>query len=881
MIGSTLGYYRIESKLGEGGMGAVYRAEDTRLGRIVALKALLPERVAESQRLARFLQEARLASSLNHPNIATILDVGETDGLHYIAMEFVQGESLRRRIGQQPLKIAALLDLALQIADALAEAHSRGIIHRDIKGDNIMVTPQGRVKILDFGLAKRLPPPGDATETLANAHTEAGVIMGTVTYMSPEQALGQTLDARSDLFSFGVALYEMATGRLPFTGATATSVIDKILHQPPGPLGQFNAELPPAIEDLVQKLLEKSPDDRYQSAREVLVDLRRLKRALDAGALHRPRLRLASSRRGRLSWRHWLLFAAGLLAVGFGAFQVGRRLAAPRPAHATRFTAITNFAGVEAQPTFSPDGNSVAFVSDRGGQSDIWVSLVSAGSLVRVTNDSYLKSRPRWSPDGARIAYARLNEAGLWDVWIVPALGGTSRRILTNATDPAWSPDGHSLAYANMLTRTISIGDASGGKVRSVTQAEPALFHRQPAFSRSGRQIAVVRKSNGPYAELAVADLATGKLRSLTDDGALALSPAWYTADHWIYFASSRGGTLNIWRIAPTADPSVEPEQITAGQGDDAELDLSTDGQRIAFSSYRMNINLAEAPVGISGKLKWLTTDPARSELAPAYSHDGKRLAYFSNRKGIEHEAIWVADADGSHPVPAVEDDRANIFPRWAPDGQSLIYASHSFGRGTLLQWGTLEIWRAPLSGSALQKLTLTSGAGTAMWGDVGPDGRFVLVGPAGVLQLWDSRTGDTQKLPPTRGALFPRWSPDGRRIAYVLAAQFIGDPRAGAWIYDFDQPPRQIFSGWVLSLVWSDKDEIFIAEAKPDLSAQLWRVRLDGSSPIKANSLRSFYTYWNQQPQLRFDIHPDHRRMVVETVELHDADIGMIEYLR
>src|SRR5712692_2633957 len=230
MTGHTLGHYRILDKLGEGGMGAVYRAEDTRLGRVVALKVLSAERTADPQRLARFLQEARLASSLNHPNIATIHDVGEADGQHYIAMELVEGESLRRR-GTQ--KLPALLDQALQIADALTEAHTRGVVHRDIKGDNILVTPQGRVKMLDFGLAKRLPETGDATETLVAARTETGVIMGTVSYMSPEQALGQPVDARSDLFSFGVVLYEIATGRLPFQGATATSTIDKILHQPP------------------------------------------------------------------------------------------------------------------------------------------------------------------------------------------------------------------------------------------------------------------------------------------------------------------------------------------------------------------------------------------------------------------------------------------------------------------------------------------------------------------------------------------------------------------------------------------------------------------------------------------------------------------------
>src|SRR5712692_8221458 len=317
MTGHTLGHYRILDKLGEGGMGAVYRAEDTRLGRVVALKVLSAERTADPQRLARFLQEARLASSLNHPNIATILDVGEAEGQHYIAMELVEGEGLRERIHGQALPLAALLDLAMQIADALTEADRRGIVHRDIKGDNIRVTPQGRIKMLDFGLAKHLPAAGDATETLVSARTDTGVIMGTVSYMSPEQALGQPVDARSDLFSFGVVLYEMATGRMPFTGNSPTSTIDKILHNPPPAPAQFNSELPPALEQVILKLLEKNAEDRYQSAREVLIDLRRLKRALDTGSL--AAVRIDARRAGRASPRRRMLYAAIVLL----AFVVG------------------------------------------------------------------------------------------------------------------------------------------------------------------------------------------------------------------------------------------------------------------------------------------------------------------------------------------------------------------------------------------------------------------------------------------------------------------------------------------------------------------------------------------------------------------------------
>ena len=348
-------------------------------------------------------------------------------------------------------------------------------------------------------MAKRLAEPGETGLTQSIAGTETGVIMGTVSYMSPEQALGQPVDARSDLFSFGVALYEAAAGRLPFAGATTTAVFDNILHQPPEPLASV-------LEPIILKLLEKDPNDRYQSAREVLVDLRRLKRAWDTGKLASARRPVAASPR-----RHWRWAAALVLTFAAGAVVERYLLNRPVARPAMRFTAVTNFAGVESHPTFSPDGGSVAFVSDRGGQSDLWVSLVSAGSLVRITNDPNLKTRPRWSPDGARIAYGRLNGSGLWDIWVVPALGGTPRRILPEATDPAWSPEGRRLAYANRATNGIWMSDAIGGNARAVTQPEAGLLHAQPAFSRDGRQIAFVRRMTGPYGELVLVDAHVGR----------------------------------------------------------------------------------------------------------------------------------------------------------------------------------------------------------------------------------------------------------------------------------------------------------------------------------------------------------------------------------
>ena len=858
-------------------MGAVYRAEDTRLGRTIALKVLSSDRVGDPQRRARFLQEARLASSLNHPNIATILDVGEAEGRDYIAMEFVEGQSLRRKIQGQPVELSSLLELAIQIADALAEAHGRGIVHRDIKGENILVTSQRRIKILDFGLAKHLPG-SDQSATLADSMTETGVIMGTVSYMSPEQALGQTVDARSDLFSFGVVLYEMASGRLPFAGHSATSIIDKIIHQPPAPPSYLNQLLPVELEQIILKVLEKNPDERYQSAREMLVDLRRLKRALDTGSL--KVIAAAPSAAGRISWKRRVLSAGVLVAALAAGAVIHRVVFRESPPTPMRFSAVTNFSGIESEPSLSPDGRSVAFVSDRGGEFGIWVSLLRSGSLVRITGDRNLKARPRWSPDGQRIAYARLNEGGLWDIWIVPALGGTPRRILTSASDPAWSPDGRLLAYANHATNTLWIADSSGANSRAVTQPEAPLGHAQPSFSHDGRQLAFVRRLGGPRAELAVVGLSNGSIRRLTESDAGALSPVWSPDDRWIYFASSRAGAWNIWKLELG---SRELRPVTAGQGDDGELDLSTDGKRLVFSSFRANINLAEIPIEPSGArrppLRWLTTDSARGELYPVYSPDGKRIAYFSNRYGAESESIWVMDADGSNPVQIVDDDRLNVYPRWMPDGRALVYASRPTG---VSGW---EIRRVTLPSSSPQKLASIGIA--APWGDVGPDGRLVFHGPDGSAQVFDPATGQSRALDGPKGGVF-RWSASGRYITFIVFPRQEYDPEAGLWLYDPQGAPRKLFGGWVVWQSRAGKDEVFVMEAKPDLSGVLWRIRLDGSPPVRTSiSLPLLYACWHHGAgprqilgalTARFDVHPDGHRLVFDAFERNEADIGVLE---
>jgi eukaryotic-like serine/threonine-protein kinase len=417
------------------------------------------------------------------------------------------------------------------------------------------------------------------------------------------------------------------------------------------------------------------------------------------------------------------------------------------------FRAVTNLSGVQSHPALSPDGRSVAFVSNRDGHYNIYVGLLSGANPVKVTDDPNLKTTPSWSPDGTEIAYARLNESGIWDIWKVPALGGTSRRFVLNASDPAWSPDGRWLAYRTSTTGAIWISDGSGQNGRELTRAQNELFgNNGPRFSPDGREVAYAASLGGPFEELEVVDVNSGTVRRLTHDGALLLSPAWAADGRFIYFASSRGGTPNIWKIA---EKGGAPEQITTGQGDDVQLDISADGKRIVFSTFRSNVNLAEMDLTPGGRKnsRLLIADLARSQYAPAYSRDGKHLAYFSTLKGIENEGIWLANSDGSDPVPLVQSGLHSIFPRWTRDSAYLVYVTASSFPGSS------EFRRISISGGAPQ--TVLKNVSDSL-PDVDSSGQLLFRGPHGEVQTSNSQKVQTLfPLPSDMNSFLFRWSPD------------------------------------------------------------------------------------------------------------------------
>jgi Tol biopolymer transport system component len=559
-----------------------------------------------------------------------------------------------------------------------------------------------------------------------------------------------------------------------------------------------------------------------------------------------------------------LLVAGGALLTSHGGSPVSRA--------AMRFSVVTNFAGVEAGPSLSPDGRSVAFVSNRDGQWDIYVGLVTGGSLIRITNDANVETRPRWSPDGVYILFARLNDLGLSDVWIVPALGGATRRIVLNGVNPTWSPDGRAIAYAS--GGVIWMCEPSGANPRAVTAQEPALRHEQPAISHDGRSVAFVRRRDGPYSELAIADVGTETTKALTSDNAFALSPVWSPDDRSIYFASSRGGTLNVWKT-PVA--SGAPEQITAGRGDDADIDLSADGKRLVFSTYRANVNLAEWSIETTPgrRLKWLTSDSARGELSPRYSPDGRQIAYFSNREGAETESIWVMDADGGHPSNPVADSRVNAFPRWTPDGQALLFMSRAPG---VLQIA-LDVLRITLAGGAAELLPMKSWGPD--WGDVAADGRVIYRTSQDSGEIYDPHTNQTRPVPDLSDG--PFWSRDGQSFAFAIHPGHGALQDEGLWVEGPAGARRQVFRGWVVSFAWGGHGELLVLEGKPDLKGTLWRVEVGGQrkAVLAQVPLMMSHIVYQNVPGARFDVHPDGRRIAIEAFEYLESDIGMIDNVR
>jgi eukaryotic-like serine/threonine-protein kinase len=725
-----IGPYKIVSMLGAGGMGEVFLAEDTRLSRRVALKVLPFPFTSDRDRVRRFETEARAASALNHPNIIIIFDIGQEDSIHYIASEYVEGETLRDRIKHGPLALSDAINIVVQVAEALAAAHSAGITHRDIKPENIVLRSDHRVKVLDFGLAKLANNPRGQTDSLSPSFQTQGLLVGTIKYMSPEQALGEKVDSRSDLWSLGVVLYELIAGEPPFNGETQAATFDAILNKTPKSLSSIGEHLPSAIDSIVVRALEKDGELRYQTAADMRSELLRLQRELDPEK-SRVVTHVPSS---RSKWPIAAIVLAVLSVVAFAGWRFLNR-DKPRVKSAgpnwttARAMQLTSDAGPEYFPNLAPDGKSFIYASRSSGNWDIYWQRVGGKNTVNLTKDTTEDdTQPAYSPDGNHIAFR--SERNPRGVYVMEATSENVKRVSDVGHNPSWSPDGKQLVVGldrfssptirSLIPSALVVIDVQSGARRTLTEGDAV----QPSWSPNGDRIAYWgMHQGGGRRDIWTISAQGGGPVAVTNDEALDWNPVWSPDGQYLYFASNRGGSMNFWRVAideKTGAVSGEPENVTTPSAYSQHLSFSQDGKRMAYVQHSESQSLEKValdPVGgkTLGDLSPVV-EGTRYATNVDVSPDGEWLAYSS--QGESREDIFVVKNDGSHPRQLLNDTFNDRFPRWSPDGSRLAFYSDRSGR--------YEVWIINADGTGLQQVTYTSGA-SAVYPVWSPDGKQLI----------------------------------------------------------------------------------------------------------------------------------------------------------
>jgi eukaryotic-like serine/threonine-protein kinase len=886
--GTRLGRYEIETLLGAGGMGDVYRALDTRLGREVAVKVLPPEFAADPDRLPRFELEARAVAALHHPNILAIHDVGVSPAasagstgvtdpadaapMHYLVTELLEGETLRERLAQGPLPVAAALDVSLQVAKALAAAHGRHIVHRDLKPSNVFLTRDGPVKLLDFGIAKVLAP-GAADEA---GHMIAGVPVaemsgraGTVGYMSPEQVMGLPTDARSDIFSFGAVLYEMLTGRRAFIGGTSADTPSTILANDPPPFGEFRDDAPEALRSLVARCLAKRPENRFQSADDVTHELAAL--SVEPAAAKGARRFLRSA-------------VAVALGATLGAVMLAVLWFWPRsqPRNDLSAAVLTSYSGTETQPSFSPDGSKVAFVwnGDGAGNEDIYVKQVgSSGPPMRLTTSAAAEASPAWSPDDRWIAFTRARPDQRTQAIVLLSPHGGPEHLLAEAagfSGLSWTPDGKWLAFSKrdaepgpMSLWAIQVESGEGQRPASSqltgmgpgnTLAESDLY---PAVSPDGRLLAFARGLNFVnylYVLPVTPDLRpAGEARGVTDQSYGNITGvAWTPNSRDIVYSAGGFGVLTLWRVsvggerAPTRLPFASPSASFPA--------ISPGRSRLAYAWNLHNMNLWRFDMR-TAQSRMLVGSTFRSEV-PQYSPDGRKIAFQSNRSGTFE--VWTCDADGSNCLQLTSFGGPMCgSPRWSPDGRWIAFDARTERRS--------EIYVIAAHGGSPQQLTRGTGGprvdnSVPSWS---PDGRwlFFTSNRTGREEIWKIPMGGGQAAQVTRsGGLYALSSPDGQHLYYMKT------PSAGSL---FRMPAdggeeRQVVSrqvGWA-SFCVTAKGVYFLTDKSIDLlDPETGRV--------------STVTVLDQRQRKDLCVSPDGRYFIWSQLDRNSADLMLVENFR
>ena len=874
-LNGKIANYRVERLLGAGGMGEVYLAFDEKLKRKVALKILPAEFGSNDERVKRFEREARAISSLNHPGIVTVYDVGNSDGVNYIATEFVEGETLRDLMSGK-FKFRNILLNSIQICDALSAAHREGIIHRDIKPENIMIRKDGYAKILDFGLAKLTEAGPEAREF---AMTSKGVIIGTPAYMSPAQISDEEIDHRTDLWSCGVVFYEFLSGRNPFKGANRQETFQAILSKDPVLCSTLNPEIPPELDRILAKLLEKDPDMGYQSAADLRADLKRVKRDLDSspswstdGVIsHRWRAGTKGSRTVVMAIAAAvLLLVTGLAFAGYYFLTSGKDPSAIDWAKA-RNSRLTDLVGTEYFPSISPDGKAFAYAASENGNLEIFSQRIGGKNRVNLTAGCLSDdTQPAFSPDGEYIAFR--SERSPKGIYVMGASGENPRLLSDVGFHPSWSPDGKEIAVSTFgrdqptvrpsaNTGKLLVVDVKTGAKRDLLKLDASF----PSWSPNGHRIAYWFYT-GTFGRRDIATIPAGGGEPVVVAKGFAVSnwnPVWSPDGRYLYFVSSRAGNMNFWRVRIdelTGEPFDDPEAVTTPAQYSRHLTFSRDGKRMLYveTNNRSNIQGVEFDA-VNGKATgqpyWITQgdrEVSRAEL----SSDGTEFVMRLIRP--TQDDIVTVTRDGREWRDITNDEPFDRYVRWSPDGRRLAFGSDRNGGG--------QVWISNADGTNLRQITakndVDAATGFPVWS---PTGDRLAVYYNGVTSLLDPELSedeqDAPKLPVdcVHRLVTWDWSPDGQKLAGVIA---VGDKRhIGYFSFETNQYHIVVENtdevpSWLPDsrrFIYSDGPKIFLADIVTRETKEMFsNPEVDVRSPfISRDGKLLYYTAGNSESDI------------------------------
>ena len=869
--GTQLGHYEIQTKIGSGGMGLVYQALDRNLNRPVAIKILSASHFGGEDARRRFAREAQTASGLNHPNIVTVYEVGQEKGFDFIAMERIIGQTLHKATPRRGLELREALRYAIQITDALAVAHEAGIVHRDLKPGNIMITERGLVKVLDFGLAKITVKKHASTAddesdgpTATEPLTEPGLVMGTISYMSPEQAEGREVDGRSDIFSFGCVVYKMLTGSMAHHGTSYASTIASVLTQDPAPLRQLKPGMPMALEQIVRKCLQKKPADRWQHMSDVKLMLEDALREVEAGtAAENPETAPKPARNSGARWLDWTAAAVCGAALAAG----GTWLMLRRPPDTTltqTTTMLTDDAGLSAYPALSRDGSLMAFASDRGGAAnlDIWMQQVGGRDAIQLTRDEADESAPSISPDGTKVAF-RSEKAG-GSVYVTPALGGDPILVAPGGRDPRFSPDGRTIAYWTGRSSTgfipgsanIFLVEAGGGAVRPISGAMAAATH--PVWSPRGDELLVLgRRDASGKAEDSLdwwilplsggAPRRTGALARLNAAGFGYVGGGSHKPLAWlanselegggsgsrVLFSALLGQSSNLWELGLSgggrADGSTKRLTLGPGRQTQAAEVVVKGAPRMVLADLSLNFDIWTRPLdGNAGKVRGESsrlTEALSVERSPSLSADGKQMAF--TRSQGSHWSLRVMDLATRQERILVNSERQIGLPKLSGNGATLAYCDDA-----------QVAFSIPSQGGTAERLF--DGCGAVM--DASFDGNRILYEPLEDehLTLFDIQSRKKvilAKRPPDTVLSGSRFSPDGKWVAFHSIDRA---SKQQLWIARIDGALPAPSSEWIAVTdgaygerdpAWTPSGAMVYYLSERDGFRCIWAQRLDPSS--------------------------------------------------